>query len=180
MAARSIHVLLEIRGLVEEFHRKRPQLHVPLAWINSRENGDSKVRLFDGQHKAAAQILLDQTWLPVRIFIDPDTDVLITTYTNAGTNLRQVAFDKSTQRFLGASILADRIERFLKDKGRDAGDEQFSERDLVEHFRGEQGQMRRYILDAQRNAISHHQENKLRDFIEWGGKSNEKPYRFPA
>ena len=128
-----------IRGLVEEFHRKRPQLHIPLAWINTRENGDSKVRLFDGQHKAAAQILLDQTWLRVRIFVDPDTDVLITTNTNAGTNLRQVAFDKSTQRFLGASILADRIERFLKDKGRDAGDEQFSERDLVDHFRGEQG-----------------------------------------
>jgi hypothetical protein len=119
-----------IRGLVEEFHRKRPQLHIPLAWINTRENGESKVRLFDGQHKAAAQILLDQTWLPVRIFIDPNTDVLITTNTNAGTNLRQIAFDKSTQRFLGASILADRIERFLKDKGRDDGDEKFSERDL--------------------------------------------------
>jgi hypothetical protein len=128
-----------IRGLVEEFHRKRPQLHIPLAWIDTRENGDSKVRLFDCQHKAAAQILLDQTWLPVRIFIDPDTDVLITANTNAGTNLRQVAFDKSTQRFLGASILADRIERFLNQKGRDAGDDRFSERDLVEHFRGEQG-----------------------------------------
>ena len=84
------------------------------------------------------------------------------------------------QRFLGASILADRIERFLKDKGRDAGDEQFSERDLVEHFRGEQGQMRRYILDAQRNAISHHEDNKLRDYIEWGGKRNEKPLSYSS
>lgn len=143
-----------IRGLVEEFHKKRPQLHVPLAWINSAEEGGSKVRLFDGQHKAAAQILLDQKALPLRIFIDPDTDVLITTNANAGTNLRQVAFDKSTQRFLGASILGDRIERFLTDKGKSPGDEHFSEKDLVEHFRGEQAQMRRYILDAQRNAIS--------------------------
>jgi hypothetical protein len=52
-----------IRGLIEEFHRKRPQLHVPLAWINAEEEGGAKVRLFDGQHKAAAQILLDQRHL---------------------------------------------------------------------------------------------------------------------
>jgi HNH endonuclease len=169
-----------IRGLIEEFHRKRPQLHVPLAWLDSKEDGGPRVRLFDGQHKAAAQILLDQKCLPLRVFIDPDTDILITTNTNAGTNLRQVAFDKSTQRFLGASILGDRIERFLKDKGKSSGDEQFSEKDLVEHFRGEQAQMRRYILDAQRNAISHHEDNKLRDFIEWGGKGGIKPVSYSS
>jgi hypothetical protein len=169
-----------IRGLVEEFHRKRPQLHVPLAWIDSNEHGGGKIRLFDGQHKAAAQILLDQRHLPVRVFLNPDTDVLITTNTNAGTNLRQVAFDKSTQRHLGASILGDRIERYLHDKSKSSGDEQFSERDLVEHFRGEQRQMRRYILDAQRNAISHSEENKLRDFIEWGGKGGDKPISYSS
>lgn len=167
-----------IRGLVEEFHRKRPQLHVPLAWIDTSEADGPRVRLFDGQHKAAAQILLDQTWIPVRVFVDPDTDVLITANTNAGTNLRQVAFDKSTQRFLGASILGDRIETFLKQKGKAPGDEQFTERDLVDHFRGEQAQMRRYVLDAQRNAISHHDDNKLRDFIEWGGKGGDKPISY--
>jgi HNH endonuclease len=166
-----------IRGLIEEFHRKRPQLHVPLARLDTSEPGGGKVRLFDGQHKAAAQILLDQRDLPLRIFLNPDTDVLITANTNAGTNLRQVAFDKSTQRYLGATILGDRIDRFLQDKTMAPGDEHFSERDLVEHFRGEQRQMRRYILDAQRNAISHNEENKLRDFIEWGGKRGES--RFP-
>jgi hypothetical protein len=40
--------------------------------------------------------------------------------------------------------------------------------------------MRRYILDAQRNAISHHEDNQLRDFIEWGGKSNEKPISYSS
>ena len=169
-----------IRGLVEEFHKKRPQLHVPLAWLDSEEEGGPRVRLFDGQHKAAAQILLDQRSLPIRVFIDPDTDTLITTNTNAGTNLRQVAFDKSTQQFLGASILGDRIDRFLREKGMPPGDEHFSEKDLVEHFRGEQAQMRRYILDAQRNYISHHEENKLRDFIEWGGKGGDKPISYSS
>lgn len=167
-----------IRGLIEEFHRKRPQLHIPLAWIDTKAADGPRVRIFDGQHKAAAQILLDQRWLPVRVFIDPDTDVLITTNTNAGTNLRQIAFDKSTQRFLGATILGDRIERFLKEKGKPPEDDQFSERDLVEHFRGEQAQIRRYILDNQRNSISHDEKNKLRDFIEWGGKGGDKPISY--
>jgi hypothetical protein len=169
-----------IRGLIEEFHRKRPQLHVPLAWLDSAELEGGKVRLFDGQHKAAAQILLDQRHLPLRIFLNPDTDVLITANTNAGTNLRQVAFDKSTQRHLGATILGDRIDRFLQDKIMAPGDERFSEKDLVEHFRGEQRQMRRYVLDAQRNAISHNERNKLRDFIEWGGKRGEKPISYSS
>lgn len=167
-----------IRGLVEEFHRKRPQLHVPLAWINTEEAGGSCVRLFDGQHKAAAQILLDQTWLPVRVFIDPDTDVLITTNSNAGTRLRQVAFDMSTQRFLGASILGDRIKRFLEEKGKSPDDQTYSEKNLVDHYRGEQASIRRYILDFQRNAISHHEENRLRDYIEWGGKGGDKPISY--
>jgi hypothetical protein len=61
-----------------------------------------------------------------------------------------------------------------------AGDEHFSERDLVDHFRGEQAQMRRYILDAQRNFISHHEDNKLRDFIEWGGKGGAKPISYSS
>jgi len=34
-----------IRGLIEEFHRKRPQLHVPLARLDSSERGGGRVRL---------------------------------------------------------------------------------------------------------------------------------------
>jgi hypothetical protein len=46
-----------ISKLVEEFYLKRPQLHVPLAWMTSK-GGKSAVHVFDGQHKAAAQIML--------------------------------------------------------------------------------------------------------------------------
>jgi hypothetical protein len=86
-----------ISKLVEEFHQKRPQLHVSLAWMRS-EGCLSAIHVFDGQHKAAAQIMLGVRSLPQRVFIDPDPDTLITTNTNAGTTLRQVAFDKSIQR----------------------------------------------------------------------------------
>ena len=169
-----------LRSLINEFFSKRPQLHVPLGWIETNESGGAKVRIFDGQHKAAAQVLLGVRRLPVRIFIDPDTDVLLTANTRAGTTLRQVAFDKATQRHLGASILIDRIERFRADRGLAEDYTSYTEQQLVDHFKGEQAQMRRYVLDAQRNAVTYHPDNRLRDFIEMGGKGTERPLSYSA
>jgi hypothetical protein len=47
-----------ISKLVEEFYQKRPQLHISLGWIAPSQDGRCPVRIFDGQHKAAAQVLL--------------------------------------------------------------------------------------------------------------------------
>ncbi|CAB3665311.1 HNH endonuclease [Paraburkholderia rhynchosiae] len=168
-----------ISKLVEEFYQKRPQLHVPLAWIKSAE-GRSAIHVFDGQHKAAAQIMLGARELPVRVFIDPDPDTLITTNTNAGTTLKQVAFDKSVQRHLGSSLYQDRIERFRKETGRPEGDLSFSERDLVSHFKGQSREIKRYILDAVRNAVTSDSSNKLRDFIDFGGRGKESPLSYSS
>ena len=79
-----------LRKMVEEFHKKLPQLHISLGWIDSSQGNQAKVKVFDGQHKAAAQILLGARTLPVRVFIDPDTNLLLTANTNAATTLRQV------------------------------------------------------------------------------------------
>jgi len=166
-----------LKSLIEEFHRKLPQLHVSLAWITT-VNGKSKVQVFDGQHKSAAQVLLGVRRLPVRLFIDPDTDVLLTANTHAGTTLRQVAFDKSVQRSLGSSLLIDRMERYRRDCGRDVNDESFSERDLVNHFRGESREMKRFVIDWVRNSVTTHRENKLRDYIDYGGRGTEMPLSY--
>ena len=53
-----------IRGLIEEFLDRRPQLHVALGWWAPENDGSGKLRVFDGQHKAAAQILLGVRELP--------------------------------------------------------------------------------------------------------------------
>jgi hypothetical protein len=92
-----------IRGLIEEFLRKRPQLHVGLAWWTPKKDGAGAVKVFDGQHKAAAQILLGVRDLPVRIFLEPDVNILLQANTNAGGKLRQVAFDTAVMRHLGPS-----------------------------------------------------------------------------
>ncbi len=166
-----------IAKLIEEFYQRRPQLHVPLGWIRS-EGGKSSIHIFDGQHKAAAQIMLGVKALPIRVFIDPDPDTLITTNTNAGTTLKQVAFDKSVQRHLGSSLYHDRIKRFQKETGRSEDDLGFSEKDLVNHFKGQSREIKRYILDALRDSITSDPDNKLRDFIDFGGRGKERPLSY--
>jgi hypothetical protein len=168
-------------SLVEEFHKKRPQLHVAVAWAEV-DGGTSRSRIsvFDGQHKATAQVLLGVRALAVRVFLNPDLEVLRTTNTNAGTTLRQVAFGKSVQRRLGGAIFADRIERYRRERGLAPDDESFSEKDLVNHFRGEWREMRRYILDSIRDAITHSPENRLNEYTDFGGKAKERPLSYSA
>lgn len=167
-----------ISKLVQEFYLKRPQLHIALGWIDLRNEGKAKVKVFDGQHKAAAQILLGTKELPIRVFINPDVDTLLTTNTNAGTTLRQVAFDKSVQRHLGSALYLDRIGRYKKDLELDELNFDFSEKDLVKYFKGESREMKRYILDAVRDSITHNPDNKLKDYVDFGGRGKEKPLSY--
>lgn len=166
-----------ISKLVQEFYLKRPQLHISLGWINT-EFSDGIVKIFDGQHKAAAQILLGVRQLPVRIFINPDIDILLTTNTNAGTILRQVAFDKSVQRHLGSALYIDRVEQYIKDHNLNEDDFSFSEKELIKYFKGESKEMKRYILDSIRDNITHNSENKLKDYVDFGGRGKEKPLSY--
>ncbi|MHA3060049.1 HNH endonuclease [Acinetobacter sp. ANC 4636] len=166
-----------ISKLVEEFYQKRPQLHIPLAWMQS-QNNKSGIFIFDGQHKAAAQIMLGVRSLPVRVFVDVDADVLITTNFNAGTTLKQVAFDKSVQRHLGSTLYQDKLQRYRMDTTRAEDDFSFSEKDLASHFKGQSREIKRYVLDSVRNAVITSPENKLRDYIDMAGKATEKPISY--
>ena len=65
-----------IRKLIEEFLKELPQLHIGLAWWAPEADDAGPLKLFDGQHKAAAQIMLGVRELPVRVFVEPDVDVL--------------------------------------------------------------------------------------------------------
>ena len=164
-----------LRKLLEEFHKGRPQLHVSLARIDTAKN---QILIFDGQHKASAQILLGIKKLPVRIFINPDEEVLLTANTNAGDTLRQVAFDKSIKRRLGHSIFTNKITQYQKDHGLSEESCDFSEIAMKNYFKGESHEMKKYILDASRNGITESTDNLLRPYIEHGGKSKEKPLSY--
>ncbi len=167
-----------IRGLIEEFLKKRPQLHVGLAWWAPDEDGSGLLKLFDGQHKAAAQILLGVNELPVRVFLEPDTNVLLQANTNAGGKLRQVAFDTAVMRHLGSSLYLERVRQYQSMRGMSEDDYSFSEQDLVRFFRGERREMERYIIDAQRDSITHNTNNRLLEFVEWSGRGADKPLAY--
>ena len=120
-----------IRGLIEEFLGKRPQLHVGLAWWAPEKDGTAALKVFDGQHKAAAQILLGVRELPMRVFVEPDTRVLLQANTNAGGKLRQVAFDAAVMRHLGITLYVERVKQYRSLRGLEDGDYSFSEQDLL-------------------------------------------------
>ena len=167
-----------VSKLIEEFYLQRPQLHPSLGWIDIDSGESSKVRIFDGQHKAAAQVLLGVKSLPIRVFINPDPDILLKTNMNAGTILRQVAFDKSVQRHLGSALYAERIERYQTEHQVAKDDYSFSESNLLKHFKGESQEIKRYVLDSVRDSVTHHAENKLRDYIDFGGRKTERPLSY--
>lgn len=169
-----------IRGLIEEFKDSRPQLHVALAYWKSSKDGSGEIKVFDGQHKAAAQILLGVRELPVRVFVEPDTNVLLKANTNAGGKLRQVAFDKAVMRHLGSTLYAERVNQYRELRRLSKDDYSFSEQDLVRFFKGESREMERYIIDAQRDAVMHASENKLLEFVEWAGKGAKRPLSYNA
>lgn len=169
-----------IRGLIEEFLGQRPQLHVGLAWWEPTEDGVGPLKVFDGQHKAAAQILLGVRELPMRVFVEPDTNVLLQANTNAGGKLRQVAFDAAVMRHLGSTLYRERVNQYRALRGLEDGDYSFSEQHLVRFFRGESREMERYIIDAQRDAVTHDPTNTLLEFVEWAGKVADRPLSYTA
>jgi hypothetical protein len=160
--------------LVKEFHKGNPQLHLTLARIS-----DGKVMVFDGQHKAVAQVLLGSKKLLLRIFIEPNIDRLTETNTNAGSTLRQIAFDKSIMRQLNNTLYYERILKYQKDHNLSGDNFDFSEDQLVDYFKGEVN-IKKYIIDSLKHSITHAKDNTLRDYIDFEGKAKELPLSYSA
>jgi hypothetical protein len=164
-----------ISKLIKEFEKGNPQLHLTIARIN---NG--KIMVFDGQHKAVAQILLGSKKLVLRLFLNPDIDRLIETNTNAGSTLRQIAFDKSIMSQLNNTLYAERVKKYQQDHTLNDDDFSFSEQQLIDYFKGENVNIKKYIIDSIRHSITHHKENKLKDFVDFEGKAKELPISYSA
>lgn len=159
--------------LIKEFYKPNPQLQISLARID-----DNRIKIFDGQHKTVAQIMLGVRKIIVRLFIDSDFDRLMTTNLNAGKQLKQIAFDKAIVRQLHDSLYESRIQRYREENKLDNDDLSFSEQKLVEYFKGEKGNVKLYIINSQKNAIIKTNENKLQAYINFEGRGNELPLSY--
>lgn len=167
-----------VTKLLAEFYKGNPQLHVSLGYIEENADNACEIKLFDGQHKAAAQIMLGVRAIPVRVFVNPNKDKLIESNFNAGTTLKQVAFDKSIQRHLGNTLYLDHVERYQKQVGLSSDDYSFSEVRLVGYFKGESREMKRYIIDSVKDGITFNEDNRLQKYIDMGGRAKEKPLSY--
>ena len=159
--------------LIKEFHKPNPQLHLSLARLDN-----DRIRIFDGQHKAVAQIMLGVKSIVVRLFLCPDIERLIETNTNAGSKLKQIAFDKAIVRQLHDTLYAERLKKYQADHYLDDDDYSFSEQNLVDYFKGERGNIRVYIINSQKNAITRSPENKLQSYINFEGRGTQLPLSY--
>lgn len=159
--------------LIKEFYKTNPQLHLSLGRIS-----DGKILIFDGQHKAVAQIMLGVSKLVLRLFIDPDIERLIETNTNAGSKLKQIAFDKAIVRQLHDTLYSERLRKYQTDHNLSLDDYSFSEQQVVDYFKGERGNIRQYIINSQKNSITRSPDNKLQSYINYEGKSTSLPLSY--
>lgn len=164
-----------ISKLVKEFDKGNPQLHLSLARIDK-----DKLKIFDGQHKAVAQILLGNKKLLLRVFLSPNVDRLIETNTNAGSVLRQIAFDKSIMRQLNNTLYLERINKYQEDHNLSEDNLSFSEQQIVDYFRGENINIKKQIIDTIKNGVTYSKNNKLKDYIDFEGKAKLLPISYSA
>lgn len=164
-----------ISKLIKEFYIPNPQLHLSLARID-----DNKIKIFDGQHKAVAQILLGTSKLVVRLFIDPNIPRLTETNVKAGSTLRQIAFDKSIMRQLNNSLYKDKVTQYQLEHNLAEDDFSFSEQNIVEYFRGDGANIKKYIMDSIKDSITKAKENKLFSYINFEGRTKELPLSYSS
>ena len=159
--------------LIKEFHKGNPQLHISLARLDGNQ-----IKIFDGQHKAVAQIMLGIRALLVRLFLNTDVERMTETNTTAGSKLRQIAFDKSIIRQLHDDIYAQKIKKYQLDHHLSEDCLSFSEEKLVDYFKGERGNIRTYIIDSQKNVVTLSPKNKLKGYINFEGRGSERPLSY--
>ena len=164
-----------IGKLIKEFDKQNPQLHLSLARLE-----DGKLKIFDGQHKAVAQILLGTKKLVVRVFLEPNIDRLTETNTNAGSTLRQIAFDKSIMRQLNNTLYSERVKKYQIAHNLKEDDYSFSEQQLIDFFKGDGANIKKYIIDSIKHSITNAKDNKLKDYIDFEGKAKELPISYSA
>ena len=164
-----------ISKLIKEFEKGNPQLHLSLARID-----ENKLKIFDGQHKAVAQIMLGVKKLMLRVFINPNIDRLTETNTNAGSTLRQIAFDKSIMRQLNNTLYYERVKKYQEDHKLGDDNFTFSEQQLIDYFKGDNANIKKYIIESIKHSITYQKDNKLKDYIDFEGKAKDLPISHSA
>lgn len=161
--------IVDLEPMIEEFYNGNPQLQPSLATLSfSEPQGRAKAMLFDGQHKAAAQLYLSRSQLFVRVFINPDRERLKQTNYRAHTKLAQIHFPQLVNDRVGADLFIDEFNRYMAQADLTRKSERTFFEEALDHqqrseFRGYfQSYLRFEILTGKVDGDS----NNLLDYVE--------------
>lgn len=108
--------IVDLEPMIEEFYNGYPQLQPSLASLTIKgSNGKAPILIFDGQHKAAAQLYARRDRLFVRVFLNYDREKLKETNYRAHTKLAQVHFPQLISDKVGADLFKEEFDRFIQD-----------------------------------------------------------------
>lgn len=105
--------IIDLEPMIEEFYKGYVQLQPSLATLTTEGcEGKGKILVFDGQHKAAAQLYARRRRLFVRVFVDYNKNKLKETNFRAHTKLAQVHFPQLINDRIGADLFVEEYDRF--------------------------------------------------------------------
>jgi hypothetical protein len=161
--------IADLEPMIEEFYNGYPQLQPSLATVTiSGDRGKARILVFDGQHKAAAQLYARRDRLFVRVFVNCDREKLKETNYRAHTKLAQVHFPQLINDKVGADLFKEEFGRFTQD----ADPTKISEDAFfTKHVqRIQRGEYRRYFGNYLRYEVligkAGSQQNMVLDFTE--------------
>jgi len=106
--------IVDLEPMIEEFYNGNPQLQPSLATLTVDGNsGKGKILLFDGQHKAAAQMYVGNSVVFVRVFLNCDKARLKETNFRAHTRLAQIHFPQLVEDRVGDDLFRESFNRFI-------------------------------------------------------------------
>lgn len=115
--------IVDLEPMVEEFYNKNPQLLPSLAILEVDENNSGKIQVFDGQHKAAAQLYVRSPKLFVRVFVNADKVKIKRTNFRAHTLLAQIHFPQLISDKVGHHLFSIEFGPYLETVDWDKEDE---------------------------------------------------------
>jgi len=105
--------IVDLEPLIEEFYNLNPQLFPSLALLEIDVNGWGTINIFDGQHKAAAQLYNRSQNLFLRVFVNADKAKIKKTNLRAHTVVAQIHFPQLISDKVGHDLYKIEFEPFI-------------------------------------------------------------------
>jgi len=105
--------IVDLEPMIEEFYSGNPQLQPSLGTLRLDNSGKGRILLFDGQHKAAAQMYVGNPRLFVRVFVNCDRNRLKEVNFRAHTRLAQIHFPQLVEDRVGDDLFRQEFDKFV-------------------------------------------------------------------